>query len=303
MKRRVVLLIFSLALLPIFMQAQEFLASVRVTAPTLQLADPKILEALENSVEEFLNTQKWTEDDYLPEERIKANIQITITEDRSANNFVIDLGVQATRPVYGSGYESPLISHLDKSIPITFEEFNPIIPTKDNYTDNLSSILSYYAYIMLAMDYDSYEPFGGEPYFLIAQDIVNAVPPGIAASDKGWADPRNTRTRYFIVENALSPRFKAYRRAMYDYHRQSLDLMHKDSETALSTMTTALEAINEVDKNYPNTFLIQIFTNTKAGELSDIYQQGDLDTRLKIYGIMTRLDPANSNKYEPIRRG
>ena len=298
-----ILITFLLILSSQLLIGQEFLASVRVTAPTLQLADQKILESFENAVEEFMNTQKWTDEDYLPEERIKANIQITITEDRSSSNFLVDLGIQATRPVYGSNYETPLISHLDRGVNIIYEQFRPIIPTKDNYTDNLSSILSYYAYIMLALDHDSFSSFGGDPYFLIAQDIVNAIPPGVAATDKGWADPRNTRTRYYIVENALSPRFKAYRKAMYDYHRLALDIMHKDVTTGLNTMTSTLEAINEVDKAYPNTFLIQIFTNTKAGEISNIYQQGDLDTRLKIYGIMTRLDPANSNKYEPIRRG
>lgn len=283
--------------------SQEFTASVRVTSPTLQIADPKILESLENTVTEFMNTQQWTSEEYLPEERININIQITVTEDRSSNNFLIDLGVQATRPVYGASYETPLISHLEKSVPIVFEQFRPIIPTKDNFTDNLSSVLSFYAYYILALDHDSFSPFGGEDFFLITQDIVNAVPPGMAASDPNWADPRNTRTRYYMVENALNPRFKPFRRAYYDYHRQSLDLMHKDIDTALENMTKALEAINEVDKAYPNTFLVQIFANSKANEISDIFQQGQLNTRLKIYSIMTRIDPANSHKYEPIRKG
>ncbi|MDX1685776.1 MAG: DUF4835 family protein [Saprospiraceae bacterium] len=289
----------------LFFQAegQEFLASVRVTAPTLQIADPKILESLESSVKEFMNTQQWTDDEFLPEERINLNLQITVTEDRSSNSFLIDLGVQATRPVYGSSYETPLISHLEKGVPIGFEQFRPIIPTTDNFTDNLSSILSFYAYYILALDYDSFSPFGGEEYYLIAQDIVNAVPPAVADGDRNWADPRNIRTRYYMVENALNPRFKPFRRAMYDYHRKGLDLMHKNVDSALSTITAALESINEVDKAYPNTFLIQIFANTKANEIAEIYQQGQLDVRLKVYSIMTRIDPANSHKYEPIRRG
>ena len=285
------------------LHAQDFVASVRVSSPTLQLADPKVITALENTVSEFMNTQQWSENEYLPEERIKCNVQITIKEDRSSNSFLIDFGIQATRPVYGSGYETALLNHLDKDIPIAFEQFKPLLPTKDNFTDNLSSLLSYYAYLILGLDADSFSAFGGEDYYLIARDIVNAIPPGMAAADKGWADPRNTRTRYFIIENMLNARFKPYRQAMYEYHRKGLDLMHKDVDTGIKTMTAALEAINEVDKTYPNAFLTQIFTNTKAGEIANIFKPVDLDTRLKVYSIMTRLDPANSAKYEPIRRG
>lgn len=301
--RYLILLLGIYIITPLTSTAQEFTASVRVTSPTLQIADPKILESLESSVQEFMSTQQWTDDEYLPEERINLNLQLTITEDRSSTAFLVDIGVQATRPVYGSSYETPLISHLDKGVPIVFEQFKPIIPTTDNFTDNLSSVLSFYAYYILALDADSFSPFGGEEYYLIAQDIINAVPPAMASSDKNWADTRNTRTRYYMVENALNPRFKPFRRAYYDYHRQGLDIMHKDIDSALETMTKSLESINEVDKAYPNTFLVQIFSNTKANEISDIYKQGQLDTRLKIYSIMTRIDPANSHKYEPIRRG
>jgi hypothetical protein len=301
--RIIKLVLFATLLSSLTANAQDFLASVRVSAPTLQLADPKVIAALENTVSEFMNTQQWSDNEYLPEERIKCNIQITIKEDRSSSSFVIDLGVQATRPVYGSGYETSLLNHLDKDIPISFEEFKPLLPTKDNFTDNLSSVLSYYAYLIIGLDADSFSPFGGEDHFLIARDIVNSVPPGMAAADKGWADPRNTRTRYFIVENLLNARFKPFRQGMYDYHRKGLDLMHKDVDAGVLSMTKVLEAINEVDKAYPNAFLTQIFTNTKAGEIANIFKPVDLDTRLKVYSIMTRLDPANSAKYEPIRRG
>lgn len=301
MKLNTLILLFSL--IPLWSFTQEFNATVRVTAPTLQLADPKVLDNMEKSITEFMNTQQWTDTDYLPEERIKLNMQITISEDRSNSSFLVEFSIQATRPVYGASYETPLISHKEGGVPIEYVEFRPIIQTKDNFTDNLSSILSFYAYYILGLDYDSFAPFGGEEYFLIAQDIVNAVPPGMASADQNWADPRDTRTRYYMVENMLNPRLKPFRQAMYDYHRQGLDLMHKDVDTGLANITTSLEAINEADRSYPNTFLVQIFTNTKAAEVANIFKQGQLDTRLKIYSIMTRLDPANSNKYEPIRRG
>ena len=296
-------LTFFLLLTCLGLRAQEFDANVRVTAPTLQLADPKILDQLKARVEEFMNTTQWTDDTYLPEERIKLNIQITITEDRTVNNFLIDFGIQATRPVYGAGYESPILSHLDKAVAIEFEEFRPIIATENNYTDNLSSILSFYSYLVLGLDGDSFSSFGGEPYFLICQEIVNSIPPGVTRVDRGWADPRNTRTRYYIIENLLNPRLKNFRQGMYDYHRKGLDLMHKDPEGGKATMAKVLKDIDEINNSYPNQFLIQVFANTKASEITSVFQVGELKDRLQIYTIMSRIDPANSSKYEPIRKG
>lgn len=288
----------------ISMQAQEFNATVRVTAPTLQLADPKIINLLQQRVDEFMNTNKWTDDTYEPEERINLNLQITITKDLSANQFRVDLGVQATRPVYGSGYESPIFAHLDKDVAIAFEEFKPIVATKNQFVDNLSSILSFYAYLVIGLDRDSFSPFGGSDYLLFCQEIVNAVPPSVARGlDQGWANPRDNQTRFFIIDDILNPKMKGFRQGFYDYHRKGLDLMHNDAAAGKSKMKEYLVTLDELNQSYPNTFIMRIFANTKASEITTVFQVGEQRERFEIYNIMSRIDPANSSKYEPIRRG
>lgn len=295
--------VFVLLFLTAAAEAQEFIATVRVTAPTLQLADPKILQQLQNRVEEFMNTNQWTKDDYLPHEKIKLNLQITISKDVSVNNFLVDLGIQATRPVYESTYETPIFSHLDRDLAIVFEEFKPITATQNNFNDNLSSILSYYAYLVLGLDRDSFSPSGGEEYFRFCQEIVNSVPPAMADLDKGWANPRDIRTRYYIIDNLLNPRMKLFRQGFYEYHRKGLDLMTTNIEEAKKNMASVITDIDDLNTKYPNTFIIQIFANTKAAEITNIFQVGEQKERFDIYTKMSRIDPANSQKYEAIRRG
>lgn len=285
------------------LSSQEFDATVRVTAPTLQLADPAIIQQLQQRVEEFMNTHQWTEDTYEAEERIKLNLQITITKDLQVNQFRVDLGISATRPVYNSSYESPILTHLDRDVAITFEEFKPIVATKNQFVDNLSSILSYYAYLVLGLDGDSFEEYGGNKYLLYCQEIVNAVPPATTRLDGGWANPRNTETRYYIIDDLLNPKMRGFRRGFYTYHRKGLDLMYDNLEEGKNNITTFLNEMDDLNQSYPNMFITRIWANTKAAEITNIFSVGNQKDRFQIYTIMTRIDPANSSKYEPIRRG
>ena len=167
---------FSLALTLCFssIYAQgELNASVRISTPQLQRNDRKVFDQMEVTLKEFLNNTKWTNDNFEQEERIKCNFIITISKESDGNVFEAELAVQATRPVYGSGYETPLLSHLDKDVIFTYEQNQPVEFLRDNPDNqNLSSLLAFYVYIILAMDYDSYSQFGGEAHLLTAEKII-----------------------------------------------------------------------------------------------------------------------------------
>lgn len=282
-------------------QAQELNASVSVNTPTLSLTDPKVFETLEASISQFLNNQVWTDDEYKPEERIKVSITLTIAEEYSANTFKADLAIQAVRPVYGSSYETALLSHIDREVTFTYEQFQPLEYARNGYKDNLSQILSYYAYIAIGMDYDSFSPFGGQPYFQTAQEILNNVPSNVQSSNPGWRSIDGNRNRYWIIENILSPRVRPYRQAMYDYHRQALDIMAEDVEAGRRIMLQALEELNGVNQVYPNAMIIQMFTNAKGSEVVDIFKRGTAQEKNRVVQIMSKLDPSNAQKYREIR--
>jgi len=282
--------------------AQELDFQVTINSVKAQKSDPAVFESMEKAIREFINTRDWIDDKFQTEERIKGSIQLTITNDPSANSFEADLAIQATRPTYGSTYQTALLNHVDKEVRFTFEQFEPLIYTQNVYNDNLSSIISFYVYMVLGLDYDSFSPYGGNPYFLLAQEVMNTIPPQVAESVKGWRSLDGNRNRFWFLDNLLNPKVKPYRRAMYDYHRQGLDLMSTDTETGKATILTALAAVDEVHKAYPNSMIIQMFSNTKPEEIIEIFKVGSREQKSKISQIMTRLDPSRASRYRQIGR-
>ena len=296
-------LLFSLFLLltALRLGAQELNVTVRINTQKLQSTDPKVFATLEATVREFLNTQKWTEEVFELEERINANVLITIQEEISATSFKADIAIQASRPVYGSDYETPLINHIDKGVTFFYEQFQPLQFSQNAFNDNLSSVLAFYAYIMLGLDFDSFSPYGGEPYFQAAQDILNNVTQAAAAANPGWRSLDGNRNRFWLIENILSPRVRPYRQAWYDYHRQGLDLCASDVATGRAIIAAALDEIRNVDQAYPNSMIIQVFTDTKSQEILEIFKRGTPQEQNTVVQVMTRIDASNAAKYRAIK--
>lgn len=298
---RKIITLFSLLLPGLFVQAQELNATVRVNTQKLQTVDPRVFETLEQTLVEFLNSQKWTNDIFELEERINCNVLLTIQEERSPTSFKADLAIQASRPVFGTTYETALLNHIDKDVTFTYEQFQPLQFSQNNFNDNLSAVLSFYAYIILGMDYDSFSPLGGEPYFQVAQQILNSVPQAEAAANPGWRSLDGNRNRYWMIENILSPRVRPYRQAMYEYHRQSLDIMADDVNTGRGLMVNALSQVGDVNQTYPNSMIVQMFVNAKSQEVVEIFKKGTRQEQDQVIQIMSKIDPTNASRYRGIK--
>jgi hypothetical protein len=292
-------ILFALLLMPGL--AQEFNCQVRLNAPKLQTTDPQVLDELETAIREFFNNQAFTTDAFEAHEQIDVNLQLTITEELGSNSFKADLALQSIRPIYGSTYESPVFTHVDKDISFTFEPSQPLRYSTQTFTDDLSAILTFYAYIMLGLDYDSFSPSGGDRYLQIAQNIVNLVPTANANKNPGWRSLGNRINRYWLIENLLSPKARAYREALYTYHRESLDVMYENPEAGRARMLEALEDIEQVDRLYPNSMVVQLFSTAKSDEIIEIFKPGGATERLKVYNIMSKIDAANVARYRAIR--
>ena len=165
--------------------AQEFNFTVKVVNPQVRLADPKVFVSLENAVKELINGTKWTDDIFEQNERLTGSIQLTIDKENSQTSFTAKLAIQVNRPVYGSDATTPLFIHLDKEVSFSYEQFQPLQFVKNNFTENLSSTIGYYVYVILAMDYDSFSPQGGEMFWQAAQDIYNIIPEAAKGEWKG----------------------------------------------------------------------------------------------------------------------
>ncbi len=283
------------------LSAQELNFQVKVVTLKLQTVDPKVFETLEISLREFLNDQQWGSEVFEQEERIKCNVILTIQEELSPTTFKADLAVQSARPVFGTDYETPLINHIDKDVTFEYEQFQPLQFSRNRYNDNLSHILAFYVHIIMGMDYDSFSPLGGERYFRLAQEIINVVPQSATSAYPGWRSVESNRNRYWLIENLLNPRVRPFRQAMYDFHRQGLDLMGSNADGGRALITQAIETISKVNQAYRNAMIIQMFNDTKALEIIEIFKRGTLEEQNKVIRIMRTMDPSNAPQYAAIK--
>ncbi|HEY3387115.1 MAG TPA: DUF4835 family protein [Saprospiraceae bacterium] len=281
--------------------AQEFNAEVTVSVPKLQTADPAVFKTLEKDLKEFLNSERWTKDEYKPYERINANFSVNITAELGANLFSADIALKAIRPVYGSEYKTVLINHVDRDIIFNYQEFQPFENGTEYFKDNLSAVFSYYTQLILGLDAESFAPNGGDEYFRIAQNIINQIPSVVSETDKGWQSLTRKTTRYWISENMMSPRYASFRQAWYNYHRKSLDMMYADPQQALVTMVEALKEIEKTNVAYPNSIGVLMFLTAKSDEIVEIMRNASRTQKTTVYDIMRKLDPANTVKYNALR--
>lgn len=283
--------------------AQELNVDVQITYPALKTADEKTLKTLERAIQEFYNNSQWTDDDFEKEERIEGSVQINIKNDPATNLFVADFFFNTGRPVYMSNYTTPVLNHVEKDITFSYEAFNPILSNKNNFTNNLSSILTYYAYVMLGFDYDTYSPLGGDPYFRIAQGIINNVPGNVVDADRSWTTSSlgGAHNRYWLIENVFNPKVKRMRQAIYDYHRNGLDKMHNDISVSKAIVLSSIKAVAQVSDSYRNAMLVQMFSNAKQQEVLEIFKNSIKSEQRQVYNVMTTINPSQSDLLRELR--
>lgn len=296
-KRKLFFALISFLLMSSKMTAQELNFTVKVATNPSQgrIADPKVFTSLETALKELINNTKWTDDIFEQNERITGSIQLTIKNEVSTTAFTGELAIQASRPVYGTDFTTPIFTHLDRTVQFSYEQFQPLQFAKNSFGDNLTATIAYYVNVILAMNYDSFAPLGGEQFWQQAQDIYNTVP----SSAKGeWQGKElGNKERYWFVENFLSPRLKNMRQGIYEYHRLGLDVATTDMNRTKAAIMQCLERVDEAHQAYPNTLAVRSFTVTKSDEMINIFKNASDEQKSRFMQIMTRIDPASSSKY------
>ena len=228
--RKFILIVCVLLSCAMVSTAQELYCTVSVISPTIQQTPTvkSTFKTLETSIKEFMNTKSWTGEAYQASEKIECQILVTVNSyDPTAGTFTGTMQVSSNRPVYGSTYTVGLLNILDKDISFKYVEFQPIDFVEGTYINDLSSILAYYAYIIIGMDYDSYVEYGGTPAYTKAMSIVNSAQ---TATITGWkSGEKNDKNRYAIINELMDEqRGKIYRKSIYGYHRLGFDVMADD---------------------------------------------------------------------------
>jgi hypothetical protein len=277
--------------------AQELNCNVTVYAsPKAQYTNTQLLKSMETSIKEFMNTRKWTNDRFENYEKIQCNIQVTI--DRAeGNDFIGTMQVSAIRPVYGSNYTTTTFNFNDKNVGFSYIEFQNMDYQEGNYSSELTSLLAYYANIIIGYDYDSYSELGGTPFFQKAENIVNVSQS--SPNKEGWsAIAKDIGNRYYLASQLTDDRYQTLRKAIYNYHRAGLDYMFQDNEKGLNSVMNTLTIIKEFNSSYPNSIVYKTFFVSKWQELINLYALAPNDMKQKARNMLTSMDIVNAQRYE-----
>jgi hypothetical protein len=294
----VITLIFFLN--PVSVLAQELNCSVQVNSQQVANGDKVIFDALQRSVYEFMNNRRWTNDKYAPSERIECSILIQIDKKLSTDQYEATFQISSSRPVYGSTHSTNLFRYQDDKIMFKYLQFDVLDYSDNAYITELTSILGYYAYVILAMDYDSFSLLGGQAHWQKAQQIVNN---SASSGQAGWQAFSSRNNRYWYVQNYLDPRFKPLRECNYVYHRKGFDQMSDNVQKGRTEVLKALRLIEKVHAKEPNSFNVRLFFTAKNDEIIKLFSKAEPAEKNELLPVLETLDPANATKYTGINEG
>lgn len=287
-------------------EAQELQAKLTVMSNRISTAvDKKVFQTLQTALSNFINNRKWSNDTYQPHEKIRANFLLSLDQELGPNVYKASLTVQAARPVYNSSYESPLINFQDADVVFKYVEFQPIefnenrVQGNDPLVSNLTAILAYYVNIIMGLDYDTFSPRGGDPFFQKALNIVNNAPEGRDIA--GWKTFDGIRNRFRLVENLTDNRFTLVHDALYAYYRTGFDLLFENEEQGRTGVLNALNFLNTVNRENQNSMILQVFFQGKSDELVKLFSRANAETKTKARDLLVKLDITNAAAYKELR--
>ncbi len=286
-----------------FSPAQELKANITVVSSQVgSNVNQNVFRTLQTALNNFINTRKWTADNFLPNERIECNFLLNLQPTGDLNVYNASLTIQAARPVYNTSYLSPIINFQDENVAFKYVEFQQLdfnenrVSGSDALVSNLTAVIAYYAYMILAFDYDSFSPRGGDPYFQKAQNIVNNAPDGRNIS--GWKAFDGVRNRYWLVENMLNSRYTIMHDVYYNYYRMGMDKLYEDENAARAEVLNVLNLLDNFNTDNPNKMINQFFFQGKSTELIKIFSKAPQQDKARASELLQKMDITNAPKYK-----
>ena len=290
------IIIFFLLLSCGISQAQELNCTVTVNAQKLPNANQQVFKTLETSLGEFVNQTHWTQQTFKQNEKIDCSMYITISSYNS-DQFVATIQVQSSRLIYNSSYSSPILNFNDKDFSFTYTEFQSLNFNPNSFESNLVSVVSFYSYVILGMDADSFAPLSGDAYFETAQNIANVAQ---QSGYKGWSQSDGNQNRYYLINDMVSPAFSELRQSVYNYH-SGLDLMNQDLKSSKEKIKDALLNLGKFSSSRPNAFLTRVFFDAKSDEIVYIFSGGPSISISDLIDSLNKMSPLNSTKWAQIK--
>ncbi len=282
--------------------AQEINAKVNVVYAQIgTTVDKKVFQTLQSSLFNFLNKRKWTNDAFESNEKIECSFLLNLQSVVEPNVYKGTLTVQAARGIFNTNYLSPLVNFIDNEVTFRYVEFQPIefnenrISGTDPLSANLPALFGYYVNLILGLDYDSFSPRGGDPFFQKASIIVSSAPEG--RSITGWKPFDGQRNRYWLSENLQNSRYALAHDAIYTYYRQGMDKMTENEKDAKEQIINALNMLATLHAETPNLMLMPFFFQGKSDEIISIFRKSSSQEKARVVELCSKMDVTNVTKY------
>lgn len=300
---RHIVAILALIAMSIPMKAQELKCTISINSEQVQGSNKAVFNTLQQSMEEFVNTQRWTNMTFQEKERIECSMMIVVKSVQD-NMFVCEFTCQSRRPVFGTTYTTPTLNIKDENFTFTYQEYDRMEFQHNTFTSNLTALVAYYCYMIIGHDMDSFAKLGGTPYFQVCEDIVTSAQSASLdnAEMVGWKAFESNRNRYALTNNLMDEAFKKYRAYYYDYHRHGLDEMVNNVANGRARIAKDIKVLKEAYNARPATYLVGTFLDAKSDELVNIFKSGTTDEKKMVYELLMDIDPTRQDTYENINR-
>lgn len=293
------ILIIALGSLCASMRAQELNCTVEINSDQVQGTNKSVFNTLQGAINDYMNTTKFSQAQIATNEKIECKLFFTIKE-YDDNNIIGDLQIQSTRPVYNSSYTTTLINFKDTKIEFTYQENEPLIFSENSMESNLTAILNFYAYLILAVDFDSFSPKGGEQFYERADNIVQMAQ---SSGESGWKAFEDSKNRSAVLSAYTDPKTSVIRDLLYKYHRNGLDEMVLSPDKGRATITSTIDYIKKIYDVAPMSVALSMFKDAKLDELVNIYSKSNTTEREKVYELLYAVYPTETERLDKIKKG
>jgi hypothetical protein len=304
------LIIFLFVIISFRANAQgEIFCTVNIdVSPNVQLqtADKAYLADAKTAMTNLMNNTKWTTDVFTQDERIRCNLFLTVTNILGQGVFEATAQIQSSRPIYGTAYDSEVLNFFDKKFNFQYSQQQIVTFNENSYNSNLTSLIGFYAYVIIALDYETFSKLGGQAYIEKARSVANIAYGNISNEQvvtgmDAW-DPNEggNNNRYWLAENLNHQQMIPFREGLYSYHRLALDKYLETPDQSRTEIIGVLTKIKAVNSIKPYSILVRSFFTAKSTELINIFTDGTTEVKQSAVDLLRAVDPLNGEKYSAI---
>ena len=279
--------------------AQELRCNVEVNSQKVEGTNKSVFESLKSSIADYMNETRFSTATFSPNERIECTFYLTVseyTDDRVKG----DVQVQLSRPVYNSTYTTTVLNFKDTKIDFEYKDGDPLVFNELQPANNLTAILDFYAYLILGLDFDTFSPNGGQPFYDKAASVVQYAQSG---GEIGWKAFEDNKNRAAVLSVFTDNNTSGMRKLLYDYHRKGLDEMVTSPDKGRATITESLKELTTIYKNAPMSVALSLFRDAKLDELVNVYSKAPQTERDEAYEILQPIYPTETERLDKIKKG